>query len=140
MFWRKPAVVESPTTQKILELLEKQQVSISSTPTGFGLLSGKNLNALVIAAIIGITAFIWNQVTEQPSKNAEQSSQIAEIRTTVLGLKNDFADIKSSLADNKKDTASIKSQVDTTAAEIDALKRNVQTDSDRITQLEKDTR
>ncbi len=128
MFWRKQPQPDQNLTQ-IVELLKQQQL----TPQHSSLLSAKNINALVIAGVIGAFAFLWTNVASAPEQFSAIASQTAEIRTTVVSMKNDFADFRQTLG-------LVKSQTDTIRAEIEALKKDVKSVSDRLTQLERDTR
>jgi hypothetical protein len=139
-----PPADNNETVKAILDVLKSQNDARATNTSQSNLLSSKNINALVIAAIIGAVAFMWNGVTEQPAKNADQfaaiQSQNAEIRTTVLELKSGFVILNGKFDAQQKDTAEVRSKVDTNAAQIEALVTNVKANSDRISQLEKDTR
>ncbi len=138
MFKRKPTEADLA----ILELLKAQQVK--PTTDGNSLYSFKNLNALAIAAIIGLGAFIWTGVTEQPQKNADQFSALqtssAEIRTTALETKTAVVSLSAKFDAIQRDQSETKSKVDKNTAQIDALDQTVKATSERLSQLERDTR
>ena len=140
MFNRKPTA----TDLAVAELLKKQQETAKSATDGNSLYSFKNLNALAIAAIIGLGAFIWTGVTEQPQKNADQFSALqtssAEIRTTALETKTAVVSLNAKFDSIQRDQSETKSKVDKNAAQIDALEAGVKANSERLSQLERDTR
>lgn len=140
MFKRKP----SESELAILDMLKAQREQAAPTTTHTGLYSFKNLNALAIAAIIGLGAFIWTGVTEQPQKNADQfaalQTQSAEIRTTALETKTAVVSLNGKFDAIQRDQSETRAKVDKNSAQIDALAQTVQTTAERLGQLERDTR
>lgn len=138
MFKRKPTETDTAILDALRAIKEKP-----STDTN-GLYSMKNLNALAIAAIIGLGAFIWTGVTEAPQKNADQfaalQTQSAEIRTTAMETKTAVVALSAKFDSIQKDQSETKSKVDQNTAQIDSLTQQVKATSERIGQLERDTR
>jgi len=139
VFSRKP-------TQADLAILEavKALKAPEPTPKSEGLYTPKTLNSLAIAAIIGLGAFIWSGVTEAPQKNADQfaalQTQSAEIRTTAMETKTAVVALSLKFDAIQKDASDTKSKVDKNSAQIDALGQQVKANTDRLQQLERDTR
>lgn len=140
MFSRKP----SATDVALAKLIAAQEAKPAVTTDGNSLYSFKNLNALAIAAVIGVSAFLWNGVTTQPVKSGEQfaliQTQNAETRSTLIEVKTAVAGLNSKFDSLQRDNAETRSGVDKNTAEIDSLKKNVMANTDRITQMERDTR
>lgn len=134
---RPPAVAATDSSAKeILDLLKAQQTSMATPP----LLGAKNVNALVIAGVIGAVAFLWTSVNDAPKQNALLSTQVAEIRTTTLETKTAIASLSLKFDSLQKDGADTKAAVQKNAAQIDALNERVTANTNRISQLEQDTR
>jgi uncharacterized protein HemX len=141
VFSRKPTQADLAILEVVKTLKEQNQKPATD---GNSLYSFKNLNALAIAAIIGLGAFIWTGVTEQPQKNADQFSSLqtssAEIRTTAMETKTAVVALNNKFDAIQRDASETKSKVDKNAAQIDALEQGVKANSERLSQLERDTR
>lgn len=141
---RRPNATEV-AINRLIELQQQQKPDpVPVTVENNSLYSYKNLNALAIAAVIGVAAFLWNGVTSQPVKSGEQfaliQTQNAETRSTLIEVKTAVGGLNQKLDALQRDNAETRSGVDKNTAEIDGLKKQVTANSDRITQMERDTR
>lgn len=140
MFSRKPTQADLAILEAVKALKEQPK----TTPEPTHLYSFKNLNALAIAAIIGLGAFIWTGVTEAPQKNADQfaalATSTAEIRTTAMETKTAVVALNAKFDSIQKDQSETKSAVDKNAAQIESVTQQVKANAERIGQLERDTR
>lgn len=102
-------------------------------PESAGLVTGKNLNILVMGVVAAAGALVWTTVTSAPQNLGLLQQQTAEIRTTVLEMKTTLGDINSRLDNNTRATADQQ-------AKITGIESTVKSNTDRIDRLEQELR
>lgn len=94
------------------------------------LFSAKSLNALLIAAIIGICAFVWTSVTSTPQTFSAIQQQNTEIRTMVGEMRTTLQTMAKTIETNQRDQAQ-------TSARMAAVEQQVKSNGERLDKLER---
>jgi hypothetical protein len=112
--------------QALIKALERR----SSKADEVSLVSGKNINVLVMGVICAVGALIWTTTIKTPENFSVLQQQTAEIRTTVLEMKTTLGDINSRLDSNTRATSEQQ-------AKISGLESSVKSNTDRLDRLER---
>jgi ABC-type transporter Mla subunit MlaD len=112
--------------QVLIEALKEQK----NAPSEGMFATPKNVNVLVLGVLAAVGALVWNTVVAAPANFGHLSQQNAEIRTTMVEMKNIVSDLSRKLDEQQKESSGH-------GARLSALENQAVTNKNNIEQLVK---
>lgn len=102
------------------------------------------LKVMILGVIAAVAALVWSSVTTLPLQNADTFSTIqqqnAEIKTTVLEMKNQLSDLSTKLDATQKQSADQQAKIARVETLTSQNKDSINQLNDRVGQLERKDR